>query len=157
MFRKIRVFDTTLRDGEQSPGASLTVEGKVRIACQLERLGVDIIEAGFPVSSPGEFQAVKEVGKVVKKCTVASLARALIPDIDAGLKALETATKPRLHIFLATSEIHRRYKLGKAKSEILRQAVKAVSFARKYMEDIEFLRKTPLGPNQSFFFRWLQP
>jgi len=138
MIRKIKVFDTTLRDGEQSPGASLTGEGKVRIARQLERLGVDIIEAGFPISSPGDFQAVREVGKAVKKCAVAALARSLPQDIDAGLKALETAVKPRLHLFLATSEIHRKYKLGKAKSEILRLAVKAVTSARKHIDDIEF-------------------
>jgi len=138
MGRLIRIFDTTLRDGEQSPGASLTVPDKVRIARQLEDLGVDVIEAGFPVSSPGDFQSVREVGKIIKKCQVAALARALPQDIDAGLKALETAAKPRLHVFLATSKIHRQYKLGKAKSEILRIAVEAVSRARKGVADVEF-------------------
>ncbi|MFH0795981.1 MAG: 2-isopropylmalate synthase [Candidatus Omnitrophota bacterium] len=136
--RTIIIFDTTLRDGEQSPGASLTVESKVRIARQLERLGVDVIEAGFPVSSPGDFKAVREVAKTVKTCRVAALARALPQDIEAGLKALEPAVNPRLHIFLATSEIHRKYKLGKAKAEIIRLAVSAVSSARKNISDIEF-------------------
>ncbi|OQX54594.1 MAG: 2-isopropylmalate synthase [Candidatus Omnitrophica bacterium 4484_213] len=135
---KILIFDTTLRDGEQSPGASLTPEQKLSIAEQLARLNVDIIEAGYPASSPGEIEAIREICKKVKKPIIAGLARTLRKDIDCCLKALDKTNKPRLHIFCATSEIHLKYKLKKAKEEILRLTVESIRYARRFIDDIEF-------------------
>ncbi|MCM8771668.1 MAG: 2-isopropylmalate synthase [Candidatus Omnitrophica bacterium] len=135
---RVLIFDTTLRDGEQSPGASLTSDEKLKIALQLEKLGVDIIEAGFPISSPDDAKAVRIIGENVKNCVVCALARCKDEDINSALKALETAQKPRLHLFLATSEIHRKYKLKKAKEEILKIAREKVRYAKKFIEDIEF-------------------
>jgi len=138
MSEKITVFDTTLRDGEQSPGASMDRRAKVEVARQLERLGVDVIEAGFPVSSPGDFEAVKAVAATVKEPIVAALARCVKGDIDAAAGAIEKAKEPRIHVFLATSKIHMRYKLKKAEEEILRLAVESVEYARKFVDDVEF-------------------
>ena len=138
MKRKIYIFDTTLRDGEQSPGASLTPEEKVKIARQLERLNVDVIEAGFPVSSPGEMRAVQMIAEAVSGPVICGLARMVPQDIDACRKALERARKKRLHVFLATSRIHREYKLHKKKEEILALAVENIKSARKDFRDIEF-------------------
>ncbi len=135
---KVIIFDTTLRDGEQSPGASLTSEEKMKIAEQLERLGVDVIEAGFPIASPDDAKAVSDIGKRIKDSAICALARCRDEDIEIALRSLETAAKPRLHIFLATSEIHRKYKLNKAKDEILKIAVEKSAFAKKYIDDIEF-------------------
>jgi len=135
---KIVIFDTTLRDGEQSPGASLTSEEKLKISFQLEKLGVDIIEGGFPIASEDDAKAVKEIGEKIKKSSVCALARCKNQDIDVALKSLEKANKPRLHLFLATSEIHRKYKLNKAKSEIVRIAKESVRYAKKFIDDIEF-------------------
>lgn len=138
MTDRLIIFDTTLRDGEQCPGASLNTQEKLEIALQLEKLGVDVIEAGFPVSSPGDFEAVSLIASKLKKCSVAGLARSLDKDIDAAYQALKKAVSPRIHVFLATSKIHMQYKLKKAESEILKQAVWAVSYARKKVSDIEF-------------------
>ncbi len=135
---KVMIFDTTLRDGEQTPGASLNVNEKLQIAFQLEKLGVDVIEAGFPRTSLGDLEAVQTVSKNVKKCIVCGLARSIKGDIDAVREALKKAVRPRVHVFLATSKIHRQYKLNKAKDEILNTAVSAVKYARKYFNDIEF-------------------
>lgn len=135
---KVIIFDTTLRDGEQSPGASLTSEEKIKIAEQLERLGVDVIEAGFPIASHDDAKAVSLVGERVKNSIVCALARCRDEDIEIALKSLETAAKPRLHIFLATSEIHRKYKLNKAKDEIIKIAVEKAAFAKKHIDDVEF-------------------
>jgi len=135
---RVIIFDTTLRDGEQSPGASLTSEEKIKVAEQLEKLGVDVIEAGFPIASEDDAKAVRLIGGRVKKPVICALARCVDKDIETALKSLETASRPRLHIFLATSEIHRQYKLKKAKGEILKIAVEKARFARKYIEDIEF-------------------
>lgn len=134
----IIIFDTTLRDGEQSPGASLDINEKVQIARQLVLLNVDVIEAGFPVSSPGDFESVRRIAQEIHGVSVAGLARAVEKDIDSAARALEKAEKPRIHVFLATSEIHRKYKLQKAKDEILHLAVKAVKHALHYVDDIEF-------------------
>lgn len=134
----IIIFDTTLRDGEQSPGASLDIGEKLQIARQLALLNVDVIEAGFPMASPGDFQSVSNIAKEIRGVSIAALARAMEKDIDSAAKALEKAERPRIHIFLATSEIHRKYKLLKAKDEIINLAVKAVTYARKFVEDIEF-------------------
>ncbi|OVE76059.1 2-isopropylmalate synthase [bacterium E08(2017)] len=135
---KILIFDTTLRDGEQSPGASLTHREKVELAHQLERLNVDVIEAGFPIASPGDFAAVNDIAKNIKKATVAGLARCVKQDIDACAEALAPAKSSRIHVFLATSAIHRKYKLKKARSEILKQAVSSIKYANKFCNDIEF-------------------
>ena len=136
--RRIVIFDTTLRDGEQCPGASLTPQEKLEIAKQLARLGVDVIEGGFPIASPGDAQAVKRIAQTIEGPTIAALARSLPADIDAAAAALAPAKHKRIHVFLATSPIHRKYKLRKAEAEILRQAVWAVGYAKKYSRDVEF-------------------
>lgn len=136
--RKIYIFDTTLRDGEQSPGASLTPDEKLKIAKQLERLNVDVIEAGFPASSPGEMQAVHVIAQEIRKPTICGLSRMLPKDIDACRRALEPAKKKRLHVFLATSQIHRQYKLHKDKREILAMVSENIRAAHKDFKEIEF-------------------
>ncbi len=135
---KIYIFDTTLRDGEQSPGASLDEKGKLEIAKQLSELRVDVIEAGFPVTSPGDAAAVHRIAKEVKGPVICGLARAVKKDIDIALASLKPAKRGRLHIFIATSEIHRKFKLNKAKEEILRIAVEAVRYAKGKVAEIEF-------------------
>ena len=135
---RIIIFDTTLRDGEQSPGATLNLEEKIRIARQLVRLGVDVIEAGFPIASEGDLEAVRAVGRAVRGVQVSALARCLDKDIEAAVKALATAERPRIHLFLATSKIHREFKLQKPQEEIVRWAVRSVEMARKHFSDIEF-------------------
>ena len=132
------IFDTTLRDGEQSPGASMTKEEKVRIAKQLERMKVDIIEAGFPAASNGDFESVKAVASVIKDSTVCGLARALERDIDRAGEAVKGATSSRIHTFLATSPIHMEKKLRMTPDQVLEQAVKAVHWARKWTDNVEF-------------------
>ncbi len=136
--RKIYIFDTTLRDGEQSPGASLTPEEKLKIAKQLERLRVDVIEAGFPASSPGEIQAVSLIAEHVTRPVICGLSRMIPQDIDACRRALEKARRKRLHVFLATSQIHREHKLKKGKKEILKMAVQNIKSAKKDFKQIEF-------------------
>ena len=133
------IFDTTLRDGEQCPGASMGLHEKLQVARQLEKLNVDIIEAGFPAASPGDFEAVKKVAAEIKKCRIAGLARCIKGDIDACAAALKPAgDRARIHVFLATSAIHRQFKLKKAKDEIVRQAVEHVKYARKFVKDVQF-------------------
>jgi 2-isopropylmalate synthase len=134
----IKIFDTTLRDGEQSPGCSMTVDEKVEIGRQLERLNIDVIEAGFPASSPAEVEAIQKVSKKVKKPVICGLARMVRPDIDTAREALKYAKKKRLHVFLATSEVHRKYKLKKGKEEILKIIRDNIGYAKKYFDDIEF-------------------
>ena len=111
MAKQIRIFDTTLRDGEQSPGCSMNLKEKIEMAKQLEKMRVDIIEAGFAISSPGDFMSVKTVAETIKECTVASLARATVEDIDRAWEAVQGAAAPRIHTFIATSPIHMEYKL----------------------------------------------
>ena len=132
------IFDTTLRDGEQSPGASMTKDEKVRIARALERLRVDVIEAGFPVASPGDFAAVRAVANVVKDSTVCGLARALDRDIDCAGEALAGAASARIHTFIATSPIHMERKLRMTPDQVVEQAVYAVKRARNFTDDVEF-------------------
>lgn len=134
----VKIFDTTLRDGEQAPGATMNLDEKVRIALQLERLGVDIIEAGFPASSDGDFEAVKAVAQNITKSEVAGLARATESDIERAWEAVKYANKPRIHTFLATSDIHLKYKLKMSRNEALERAVYAVKFAKKFTNNIEF-------------------
>jgi len=135
---RVYLFDTTLRDGEQSPGVSLNVNEKIEIAQQLARLGVDIIEAGFPVASPGDFAAVKNIAKIVKGPVIAGLTRTNKQEIDRTWEAIKEAENPRIHTFLATSDIHLKYKLQKSREEVLEQAVEAVRYAKKYCSDVEF-------------------
>jgi len=135
---KLIIFDTTLRDGEQAPGCSMTVDEKVCVARQLERLGVDVIEAGFPIASPGDFESVREVASTVTRPVVAALARCVEADIDRAGEAVAEAKRGRIHVFLATSEIHRKHKLNKARSEIVRLSVEGVRRARGFTDDVEF-------------------
>ena len=138
MPEKVYIFDTTLRDGEQTPGASLNVDEKLQIARQLELLNVDVIEAGFPFSSRGDFEAVKAVAREIRGSQIAALARAQFPDIDAAWEAVKEATEPRIHTFISTSDIHLKYQLKKSREEVLEQAVAAVQHAKKYCGNVEF-------------------
>ncbi len=135
---KLIIFDTTLRDGEQSPGASMTKDEKVRIAKMLERMRVDVIEAGFPIASPGDFEAVRAVARAVKDSTVCGLARATRADIDRAGEALRDAQSARIHTFIATSPIHMQMKLRLQPDQVVEQAVEAVSQARRWTDDVEF-------------------
>ncbi len=135
---QIIIFDTTLRDGEQSPGASMNTKEKIQIATQLERLGVDIIEAGFAAASPGDFEAINKIAQVVKNSTVCSLARALEHDITQAARAIEPAPKKRIHTFIATSPIHMEYKLKMKPEDVIKKAVEAVKLAKSFVEDVEF-------------------
>jgi 2-isopropylmalate synthase len=135
---RITVFDTTLRDGEQSPGCSMNVEEKLRLARQLDRLGVDVIEAGFPIASDGDFEAVRAIAASVRRPIIAGLARARQEDIARAWEALKPAAHPRIHIFLATSDIHLEYKLRITRAECLEQARTAVAFAKSLCGDVEF-------------------
>ena len=150
---KIIIFDTTLRDGEQSPGASLTPKGKLEIAEQLARLKVDVIEAGFPISSHGDFDAVKAVAKQIKGPVICGLARCIKGDIDAAYQAVKYAKHHRIHLFLATSKIHMKYKLRKAEDEILRLAVWSVNYAKKFSEDIEFSPEDASRTDKEFLYQ----
>ena len=138
MDNHITIFDTTLRDGEQSPGYSMNKQEKLQLALQLERLGVDVIEAGFPIASDGDFETVKEIGKQIKKSSVAALCRTRQVDLERAVSSLEHAAKPRIHTFIATSDIHLQHKLQMTREEVLESAVNAVEFAKSYYDDIEF-------------------
>ncbi len=146
MTRMIRIFDTTLRDGEQSPGASMNLEEKVVIAKQLARLGVDIIEAGFAFSSPGDFEAVRQIAQQVEGPTICSLARARPEDIDRAWEALKGAPKVRIHTFLSTSDIHLKHQFRMTRKEALKRAVEMVQRARGYVQDVEF---SPMDASRS--------
>jgi len=150
---KILIFDTTLRDGEQSPGASLNIKEKLEVAEQLERLGVDIIEAGFPVSSPGDFEAVKLIARKIGKPVIAGLARATKRDIDVCWEAIKYAKNPRIHTFIATSDIHLKYKLKKSRAEVLKEAVSAVKYAKKFTDDVEFSPEDAVRSDPDFLCR----
>jgi 2-isopropylmalate synthase len=138
MTNQVWIFDTTLRDGEQSPGCSMTMPEKLRMARKLVELGVDILEAGFPISSEGDFEAVDAVSREYSDVRVAALARCVSRDIERAARSLEAAKTPRIHTFLATSDIHLKYKLKKSRAEILDSAVAAVQQARQYVDDVEF-------------------
>jgi 2-isopropylmalate synthase len=138
MTERVRIFDTTLRDGEQSPGASMNTNEKLRLAVQLEKLGVDIIEAGFPAASGGDFEAVAAIAKRLKKTEVAGLARANRSDIDQAWDAVRHAANPRIHTFIATSDIHLDYKLKMSREEVLEATVEAVKYAKGFTDNVEF-------------------
>jgi 2-isopropylmalate synthase len=135
---KVHIFDTTLRDGEQVPGCKLNTEQKLRIATRLDQMGVDVIEAGFPISSPGDFNSVQEITKIVKNATVCGLTRAVQKDIDVAAEALALAKRPRIHTGIGTSDSHIKHKFNATKEQIIERAVAAVSHAKKYVEDVEF-------------------
>src|SRR6516165_723195 len=135
---RLIIFDTTLRDGEQSPGASMNLAEKLEIALALKDLGVDVIEAGFPLASPGDFEAVQAIAREVEGPTICGLARCNSADIDRAWEALADCPRPRIHVFLATSAIHREFKLHMAKEEIVRRAVEGVQRAKSYCDDVEF-------------------
>ncbi len=138
MEEKIYIFDTTLRDGEQSPGASMNLEEKLKLARQLEALQVDVMEAGFPIASDGDFESVRQIAKEIRAVSIAGLARATELDIRRAWEALEIAAKPRIHTFIATSDIHLQYKLKRSREQVLEQVVKAVELARSLCDDVEF-------------------
>lgn len=136
--RNIVIFDTTLRDGEQSPGASMNLQEKIAVAQALVDLKVDVIEAGFPIASPGDFEAVREIANIVKGAQVCGLARCVDADIDRAWEALKDAENPRIHVFLATSAIHREFKLRMSQEEIIKRAVEGVRRAKSYCDNVEF-------------------
>jgi 2-isopropylmalate synthase len=138
MADRVYIFDTTLRDGEQSPGCSMTVPEKLRMAAKLVELGVDILEAGFPIASEGDSEAVDAVSREFPWANVAALARANKPDVEEAAKALRRARRPRIHTFIATSEIHLKFKLKKSQDQVLEEACAAVALARSYVDDVEF-------------------
>jgi 2-isopropylmalate synthase len=138
MSDRVYIFDTTLRDGEQSPGCSMTVPEKLQMARKLVDLGVDYLEAGFPIASEGDFEAVEAVSREFPDSRVAGLARCCTLDVERAAKALQHAKRPRIHTFIATSDIHLKYKLKKSRAQVLEEAVKAVELARRYADDVEF-------------------
>ena len=151
--RKLIFFDTTLRDGEQCPGFSMTTDEKIRLALQLERLGVDVIEAGFPASSPGDFEAVQKISSLVKNSSICGLARANKKDIEAVYEATKNAARPRIHTFIATSNIHMKHKLKKSKEEVIELARDAVRFARNLCDDVEFSAEDALRSDPDFLYQ----
>ena len=153
MDEKIVIFDTTLRDGEQAPGASLNQQEKLEVAQALANLGVDVIEAGFPISSEGDFEAVKTIAKTIKGPIICGLARAIEKDIDACYQAVKYSSRPRIHVFLATSKIHMKYKFKKAEDEILRLAVESVKYAKKYCRDIDFSPEDASRTEKEFLYK----
>ena len=138
MSERVYIFDTTLRDGEQSPGCSMDTAEKLLMAHKLVELGVDILEAGFPIASEGDFEAVEAVSREFPWTSVAGLARCCTLDIERAAKALEAAKRPRIHTFIATSDIHLKFKLKKSRQQVLEEAVKAVELARRFVDDVEF-------------------
>ena len=146
MSEQVYVFDTTLRDGEQSPGCSMDFKEKLEMARQLERLQVDILEAGFPIASQGDFDAVKAIAAEIRTPVIAALARANQLDIDRAWEAIKDAARPRIHTFLATSDIHLKYKLHKTREEILKLISWAVGHAKSLCADVEFSPEDADGP-----------
>ena len=138
MADKVQIFDTTLRDGEQVPGCKLNLPEKLEIARALEELGVDVIEAGFPISSPGDFDSVTQISKLIKNVTICALSRAVEADIDAAAGALKYAKRPRIHTGLGTSDYHIKHKFNSTREKMLERAVHATKHAKKYVEDVEF-------------------
>src|SRR5271169_3092177 len=153
---KIQIFDTTLRDGEQSPGFSMNREEKLKLAHAIEELGVDVLEAGFPIASPGDLEATRAVAAEIKGCRVAALARARQEDVDAALRGLEPAAKPRIHIFLATSDLHLKHKLRISRSEALAQITKAVAYGCRHCDDVEFSAEDASRTDLDFLFEAIE-
>lgn len=153
---RITIFDTTLRDGEQSPGCSMNAREKLRLAIQLDRLGVDVIEAGFPIASEGDFAAVQAIAAAVRRPVIAGLARASRTDIERAWQALKDAARSRIHVFLATSDIHLRYKLKISRQECLEQARDAVRLAKSFCPDVEFSPEDATRTDREFLYQVLE-
>ena len=153
---RVIIFDTTLRDGEQSPGATMTLEEKLQVADLLDEMGVDVIEAGFPIASPGDFEAVSEVAKLVKRASVAGLSRAASADIDAAAQAVKHCARPRIHTFISTSPVHMKYKLKKEPEEVLELIVSSVSHARNLVEDVEWSAEDATRTEHDFLCRCVE-
>ena len=156
MTKRIYIFDTTLRDGEQTPGVSLNPQEKLEIAKQLESLGVDAIEAGFPIASNGDFEAVKLIAQNIKKSIVTALARCSKGDIDRAYDAIKYAPKKRIHVFLATSDLHMKYKLNMTEDEVLEKAVNMVAYAKTLVEDVEFSAEDRSRTRKEFLYKVLE-
>lgn len=152
----IKIFDTTLRDGEQSPGCSMNMSEKLKMATQLDALGADVIEAGFAIASPGDFAAVKSIASVVKRATVASLARALKKDIDVAYDAVKEAAHPRIHVFIATSDVHMEYKLKMTREEVIARTAETVAYAKSLCDDIEFSAEDASRSDRDFLCKVLE-
>ncbi|MDB5651479.1 MAG: 2-isopropylmalate synthase, partial [Hyphomicrobiales bacterium] len=153
---RVVIFDTTLRDGEQSPGASMTLDEKLEVADLLDEMGVDIIEAGFPIASEGDFEAVSAIAKRIKNATVTGLARASFKDIDRAAEALRFARRPRIHTFVSTSPLHMKYKLQKEPEEVLAMVTAQVERARKFVEDVEWSAEDGTRTEMDFLCRCVE-
>ncbi len=153
---RVIIFDTTLRDGEQSPGATMTLEEKLEIASLLDEMGVDVIEAGFPIASPGDFEAVSEVAKLVGRASVAGLARASEKDIEAAAEAVRHCARPRIHTFISTSPVHMKYKLRKEPEEVLELIRSSVTFARNLVDDVEWSAEDATRTERDFLCRCVE-
>jgi 2-isopropylmalate synthase len=156
MAQQIYIFDTTLRDGEQSPGVSLNVHEKLEIARQLENLGVDAIEAGFPISSKGDFEGVKAIAQNIRRPVITALARAVVQDIDRAWEAVQYAARPRIHTFIATSDIHMKYKLRMEPEEVLKRAAESVAYAKSLCPEVEFSPEDGSRSRSEFLYRVLE-
>ncbi len=152
----IQIFDTTLRDGEQVPGCKLATEAKVEIAQELERLGVDVIEAGFPISSPGDFRSVQEIARNIGNATVCGLSRSVEKDIKTAAEAIAPAKRPRIHTGIGTSDSHIRYKFNSTRDKILERAVAAVKYAKSFVEDVEFYAEDAGRTDNEFLARVME-
>src|ERR1700744_119333 len=153
---KIFIFDTTLRDGEQVPGCKLNTKEKIEVAQALEALGVDIIEAGFPISSPGDFESVAAISSHVKDVTVCGLTRAVEKDIEVAAEALKKARRPRIHTGIGSSDIHIKQKFNATREEILERAVRATAYARKFVPDVEFFAEDAGRADLGFLARMIE-
>ena len=153
MKERVIIFDTTLRDGEQSPGASMNAAEKMRLATQLEKLGVDVLEAGFPAASEGDFDSVANIAGKLKKTEVAALARTSKGDIDRVWGAIKHAAKPRIHTFIATSDIHMHYKLNMSRDKVIHTAVDALKYAKSFTDNIEFSAEDASRSDRDFLAR----
>ena len=153
MKNQVIIFDTTLRDGEQSPGASMNVAEKLRLATQLEKLRVDVIEAGFPAASPGDFEAVHAISKKIRGVQIAGLARTSVEDIKRAWEAIKEAAHPRLHTFIATSDIHMEHKLRMSRDDVLQEVVNAVRYAKSLTDDVEFSSEDGSRSDRDFLCR----
>ena len=152
----IRIFDTTLRDGEQSPGASMFIDDKIRIAKALDLMGVDIIEAGFPVASKGDFESIEMVSKVIKNSVVCALARAKKKDIEVAGQSISKAKKSRIHTFIATSKLHMKYKLKLNEQQVLEHIKSSVKLAKKYTNDIEWSCEDASRSKRDYLYKCIE-
>ena len=156
MADKVFIFDTTLRDGEQVPGCKLNTKEKIELALKLEELGVDIIEAGFPISSPGDFESVNKIARMVKNATVCGLTRAVQKDIEVAAEALKPAKRPRIHTGIGSSDIHIKHKFRATRDEIIERGTAAVKFARNLVDDVEFFAEDAGRADIEFLARLIE-